>query len=674
MEYIIFGNEQTKVYFGEEKGYLEKIEYKGRTIDLHSKLWSVQTKEGELGIADMTEFRHECYDGVIKLFWANDIAKVGITVKNGEDGKLRWRINADVFGGEVVRRVKFPILEGLNFDTENYLLITWQNGHLVKNPVDTFLCKGLEVPFWVGYGTGAYKNEYPAALSFQYGAFYGQDYGYYFVTEDPDAYIKTFEYEYNKEKHAMDLTIVNYPENMGKTTSYCMAYDFVLKLFEGDWQTATNYYRDWAIRQKWCKKKLSEKKLPEKLVKTDLWRINHHDYEMGTRTQEYFDTALKIRDAVDCNLALHWYGWNMSAHDKDYPEYISDEMKAKGWMEELTNWNKKFDDEGIVKIPYHNARLWEIKTKTWDGMNVAASAIKDETGNFPDEPWMPEMGYELKAVCPATALWQNRVADLCREYGTEVGFDGVYLDQVASFNATLCFDETHPHPAGGGTWWNDTYHSMLGHVRDIVGDERIVTTESCCETYIDVFDLFLVLDTCFQYAALNGLADAGSSVSVPLFNLIYSDYALAYGSVCEFSHRPDQFEFNFMRNLLWGLLPCIEGGSAEELESGAEYLEITKRGVDFYKKYKEIFLYGRLCEVPQYTCDATCSVDWVARNEQREQFPYTDTFPAICAVIWETAQGEKYLFAYNYGDSVQSMEMNGKTYEVSAKSFYSKML
>ena len=498
MEYIIFGNEQTKVYFGEEKGYLEKIEYKGRTIDLHSKLWSVQTKEGELGIADMTEFRHECYDGVIKLFWANDIAKVGITVKNGEDGKLRWRINADVFGGEVVRRVKFPILEGLNFDTENYLLITWQNGHLVKNPVDTFLCKGLEVPFWVGYGTGAYKNEYPAALSFQYGAFYGQDYGYYFVTEDPDAYIKTFEYEYNKEKHAMDLTIVNYPENMGKTTSYCMAYDFVLKLFEGDWQTATNYYRDWAIRQKWCKKKLSEKKLPEKLVKTDLWRINHHDYEMGTRTQEYFDTALKIRDAVDCNLALHWYGWNMSAHDKDYPEYISDEMKAKGWMEELTNWNKKFDDEGIVKIPYHNARLWEIKTKTWDGMNVAASAIKDETGNFPDEPWMPEMGYELKAVCPATALWQNRVADLCREYGTEVGFDGVYLDQL-SCRPYFCFNPDHHHVFDD---WSEHYNTILLRIADRYwqthGEPLYISGEWLTDTHGSLVDLGL-FQTFFKY-------------------------------------------------------------------------------------------------------------------------------------------------------------------------------
>ncbi|MBE7031334.1 MAG: hypothetical protein E7409_07960 [Ruminococcaceae bacterium] len=666
MEYIIFSNEQTKVAFSKDKGYLETITYKDRTIDLHSKLWSVQTKEGELGIADMTEFRHECYDGVLKLFWTNDIAKVGVIVKTGEDGKLRWRINADVFGGEAVRRVRFPILEGMNFDTENYLLITWQNGRILKNPVDSFLRKGVDVPFWVGRGKYGYENEYPAALSFQYGAFYGQEYGYYFATEDPDAYIKTFAYDYNKNAHAMDFSVINYPENMGKTTSYCMAYDFVLKLFEGDWQTATNYYRDWAIQQKWCKVRLAEKELPEKLTKTDMWRINHTNYALGTRTQEYFDTSVKLRDALDCNLALHWYGWNMSRHDYNYPEYISAEKKAEGWPEKLSEWNKKFDEAGIVKIPYINARLWERKTQSWEDENVAASAVKTEGGNLPEEPWN---GFTLKAVCPATAQWQNKVADMCREYGVECGFDGMYLDQIGSYNATLCFDENHPHPLGGGTWWNDTYHSMLGHVRDVVGKERILTTESCCETYADVFDLFLILDNCLQNTEFNGLVDPGCAVAVPLFSLIYGDYALAYGSVCRFSDRPDRFEFNLVRNTIWGFLPCIEGVDMEEFENGEKYVEIAKRVVDFYKANKEIFLYGRLTEIPQYACSEMCVIDWDATADDGTEFNYTQSYPAISASVWETAQGEKCLFAYNYSDDAQTMEMNGKTYKVEAKSF-----
>lgn len=674
MDYIVFGNEQTKLCFSRETGFLEKIEYKERTIGLHSKIWSVQTREGELGIEDMTDFRYECHDGVLKLFWMSDIAKVGVTVKNGEDEKLRWCINAEVSDGEAVRQVRFPILEGLNFDTENHLLITWQNGHLVKNPVDSFLCKGIEVPFWVGRGKYGYEAEYPANLSFQYGAFYGKDYGYYFVTEDPDAYTKTFAYEYNKEKHAMDFSVINYPENMGKCTSYCMAYDFVLKMFEGDWQTATRYYRDWAINQKWCKEKLAHKKLPEALTKTDLWRINHTNYEFGTDTQAYFDSSVKIRDVIDCNLALHWYGWNMKSHDEDYPDYVSDEKKAEGWMEELTAWNRKFDAEGIVKIPYHNARLWEKKLKSWESENVLSAAIKDESGNLLDEPWMPDKGFELIPVCPATAMWQNKVVDCCREYGSEIGFDGVYLDQIGSFNATLCFDEKHPHPLGGGTWWNDSYHSMIRHCRDVLGDERLITTESCCETYIDVLDLMLVLDTCFQDVALNGIADAGSAVSLPLFNLIYGDYSLCYGSICKFSDPIENFELNMMRNTIWGFLPSIEGIDTQEIENGSAHLEITKRAVDFYKENKDIFLYGRLCEIPQYECTETCKVDWVAKSDYGDEFPYTDIYPAICAAIWEKKNGDKCLFAYNYSNSAQKIEVAGKEYTIAEKSFYNVAL
>ena len=526
MTYINFGYGKTKVLFDSEKGYLEKIIYNGNVIECKSKLWSIESGEKYITIEDMTSFRVEEYSDNIKLFWKSKEAKVCVNISDKNDGKLRWNITAEVFGGKKLSRVKFPIIEGMNFNDDNYLLITWQNGHLIKNPVDNFLSKGAEVPFWVGTGKYSYSNEYPAALSFQYATFYSPtEYGYYFATEDPDAYIKTFTFDYNKEKHALDYIITNYPENMGKTSDYALPYDFVLNMFEGDWQDATKLYREWAINQKWCKEKLADKKIPENVIKTDLWRINHTNYEHGTRTQEYFDASKLIRDEMDCNLALHWYGWNMSEHDLDYPEYIKDEMKAKGWPEELKKWNQKFTDEGILKIPYINARLWELKTQSWIDENVAYYAVKDEKGGYPEEPWL---GFELKAVCPATAMWQNKVADLCREYGLEPGFDGIYLDQIGSYNATLCFDENHPHPLGGGTWWNDTYHNMIKKCRDVLSDNAIITTESCCETYIDVFDIFLVLDTCFQYTAFNELGTPGCSDSVPLFNMIYGDYALNY--------------------------------------------------------------------------------------------------------------------------------------------------
>lgn len=666
MKNIVFGNNSTTLSFNADSGYLEGINYGDKIIPLHSKLWSIQTTVGELTISDMASFRYEEYSDNIKLIWDSETAKVTVGVLLGEDDKIRMNIRTEVFNG-AVRRVKFPIIEGLNFKDDNYLLIAYQNGHLMKNPVDVFLSKGVEVPFWMAEGVGAFISNYPAGTNYQYTTFYSpSDFGYYFATEDGDAYIKTYEYAYNKERHAMNYIVTNYPENMGKTTSYCMPYDFVVKLFNGDWQDATSTYRAWATKQKWCDKKLSERTLPEKLVKTDLWRINHMDYELGTRTDEYFETSKQIRDAVGGNLTLHWYGWNMSEHDKDYPEYISDEKKAEGWPAELTKWNSRFDNEEIVKLPYVNARLWETALNSWE--KALPSAVKDEDGNTLKEPWYENKGFDLRPICPTTAFWQNKVIDFCREYGTDVGFDGIYLDQIGSFNATLCFDESHPHPLGGGTWWNDSYHNMLRGIRNVLGNERIITTESCCETYIDFFDIFLVLDTCFQHTGFNWMTQGGDTVSIPLFSMIYGDYALSYGSACQFSNATDRFELNLVRNLIWGILPCVEGGSYAELDSqlGKEKIAIVKRVVDFYKENKDIFLFGRLCEIPKCECE-TLSVNL----EVEEVGIFEETIPAIFASIWESKSGEKYIFAYNFSDSACSFKTSTGEYSISGKSFCS---
>lgn len=669
---IVFGNKEQKIIINPENGRLESASFGGRDIPLKGKLWNIRTSDGNITIDDMTEFWYEEHPRATKLFWKSDRAYVVVNLKTDADNKIRMNINAEVFGKSRLFDVRFPVVEGLSFPDDNYLLITWQNGRILKNAVDSFLSKGHDVPFWVGRGKYGYQNEYPAALSFQYTTFYNKDYGYYFATEDSDVYIKTYSFDYNKEENAMDFSVVNYPENMGKTNSYCMNYDFVLKIYEGDWQTATQMYRNWATNQKWCKTKLCDKKLPDNLIKTDLWRINHTNYELGTRTEEYFDSSVKLKKLLGCNLANHWYGWNMGVHGVNYPEYISGQRRLEGWVEKLKDWNKKFDEEGIVKIPFINARLWEKKCESWKTENAYDYAVKDENGELPLEPWGESLGFELKAVCPATSMWQNKVEELAKEYCVEDGFDGIYLDQIASYNATLCFDETHPHPLGGGTWWNDSYHRMVENVRDIVGSERIITTESCCETYVDLFDIFLVLDTCFQNGAFNAMS-GGEAVSVPLFNLIYGDYALSYGSICCFSDRVDQFEYNLIRNTVWGFLPTVEGLDMAEIDSGTEYIEITKRVVDFYKENKDIFLYGRLLSIPEYDSDIL-AIEWEARDEARNVYKFDKSFKAVCASLWETKNGETMLFAYNYANEKKIIEIDGNKYEINPKSFCSKKI
>lgn len=667
-----FGNKEVTLCFHEANGKLEGLSYEGKFIAIPSKLWKIETGNGQLQIDDMQRFSARQYDDALCLVWESEQAQVIVQISR-EDNKLRWNLQVQLPEGNTVGKVHFPVFEGLRFETDNELIVTWQNGRILQNPVENFLCKGLQVPFWMGRGKFAYENDYPAGLSYQYTAFYAEkEFGYYFATEDPDAYIKSYAYHYNEKVHGMDFFITNYPENMGKTNNYVMPYDFVLTLFTGNWQTATKLYRTWAIEQKWCKEKLTDKYIPETVKKSDLWRINHTDDALGTRTQEYFDTSVWLRDTANCNLALHWYGYNQfTEHDWNNPDYFSEELKASGWPEELRLWNKKFTDAGIVKIPYTNARLWERTTKSFQENGGMSVTIKGEDGNFVNEPWTAIQ--QLTTICPSCALWHKKMTDMAQEYVVDLDFDGAYIDQVASFNAMLCFDETHPHPRGGGTWWNDSYHRMLAGMRNVMGKDRIMTTESCCETYVDVFDLFLNLDMNFQHNAFAALTD-GNVEQLPLFTMIYGDYALSYGCICRFTDEPERFEYNFIRNMLWGIIPSVEAGTAEQLAAAAEHMETVKRGMAFYKENKDLLFYGRLVELPKYTCSADHAVSWVARDEQKQLHPYSKTGKAIYATLWESAQGEKFLLAYNYSPDTQTIEFSGKTYTVAGKGFISQKL
>lgn len=256
----------------------------------------------------MEDFSYACTPRILKLHWRGKGILVTVQLISAEE-TVRWRIFVEMADKTPLEQVQFPILEGLTFNQEEYLLLPYQNGTLLKNPVENLFQKRVEVPFWLGRGRGAYINEYPAGFSYQFIACYsGENNGLYFATEDGEAYIKTFACQLSDGGKGWDYIVTNYPENIGSATVYAMPYDFVLEVFRGNWGTAGQRYRRWAVRQKWCKQPLSERSLPAAVTDVDLWRINHTNYALGTRTQEYFDTSVQLAKQLNCTLGLHWYG------------------------------------------------------------------------------------------------------------------------------------------------------------------------------------------------------------------------------------------------------------------------------------------------------------------------------------------------------------------------------
>ncbi|MDD2392507.1 MAG: DUF6259 domain-containing protein [Eubacteriales bacterium] len=655
MDYISILVGNASILINKDTGDLYELKYKEFKMLSAGCIWKLKLKHNneilEFDKIDDLRFNYNYIQSGFRLIWSCDTFEVTVNI-TGRANRFLFDISVTTLSNKYsIYEVVFPIIKGLKpidgNGEEDYLVLPWQNGLLINDPIHSLISKEEPRVFWSGRGIYKYENDYPAQYSYQFTAYYNpQKYGIYFGTEDSDVYLKTMGFYYNIEVDGFDLAIINYPEQMGLTTKYTMPYSFILSFFEGDWQVAARLYREWAIKQKWCNCRLADKNLPGQIKNIDLWRINHTDYALGTRTQEYFDTSVIVRNKLSCNLALHWYGWNMGEHDINYPEYISDDNKV--WNKQLSKWNEKFECENIVKIPYVNGRLWDVNTKSWNSEKAYKYAIKGKDGELIEEPWKNN---NLRPMCPTVLAWQDKVINF-KSYILNNGFNGLYIDQIASYNAALCFDEQHQHPLGGGNWWNNAYHEMILKLRALIGKDKILTTESCCECYIDLFDIFLILDPNLQKHFL--FDGEGKCDSIPLFSMIYGDYALSYGSICRLSDTIEEFEFNFIRNLLWGMIPTIEGFSMDQIndKNSGKYFEIIKEGVDFFKENKELFLYGRLVQIPILQVESM-KIIW-----QMADISYEKEYPSILMTIWTGTKDDSYCLLYNFFSTDQEIIIN----------------
>ena len=236
MKHITYRSKDIQIKFDKVSGRLNEIIYKEYVLDMDSHVWKLSVKKGrninEVTINDSMDFYYESNDTSLNLYWGSDDYRVKVTLSE-EDCKVKWCIDVESLKKENgIYKVIFPIFGRIKVispgGVNDYLVLPWQNGFLIKNPLKTFLDKADDIPFWAGRGGYKYENEYPAQYSFQFSAYYSPDkFGYYFSTEDGDAHIKTMGFYYNKESGGFDFAITNYLENMGEANIYIILYQLM---------------------------------------------------------------------------------------------------------------------------------------------------------------------------------------------------------------------------------------------------------------------------------------------------------------------------------------------------------------------------------------------------------------------------------------------------------------
>ena len=214
---------------------------------------------------------------------------------------------------------------------------------------------------------------------------------------------------------------------------------------------------------------------------------------------------------------------------------------------------------GVRVCPYINGRIFDKGTSDWvpSGLEAAAKAPLDPqvvdastSLGFYNESYGSLA--EFAVECPHTDYWQDTIAATVDTLVTNLGVDGVYIDQIAAAGPAPCWDPTHNHSLGGGSHWVTGYRKMLQKAREVEsGSGMVILTESNAEPFMDGVDMYLTLS---GFGA-GDFAQSATSRIVPAFPAIYGGFVISMGAeffTTDLDDDGDVFAARLAQQLLFG--------------------------------------------------------------------------------------------------------------------------
>ncbi len=545
--------------------------------------------------------------------WWREKAAVDVTVTvdlPANTGIAEWRIQVenrcDFWG---LWDVQFPKFNGFLKSGAYDVAFPRRNwGKLFKN-----CAENLTYDYPMGWG-----------MPMQFLCAVQDDNGVYMAAHDPKAWTKEFSIEPGKE-----FRIKTYAEDMGVPGSDFRApFPAMAGVYRGGWMRGCKIYRQFALTAPWTSKgKVSQRDgMPQALKDVGLWMIvgQYIGPEKGTildRNKPLIDAA----EYFDVPIASHWYNWHQIAFDNNYPHYFP---TKQGIPEQARDLVKR----GQIIMPYINGRI--VDTFNEDFEEFRPFATKDQLGMPYLEIYGTSSG-RLTPMCTYTEFWQDKVAEIIRRLGDEVGVNAVYIDQIAAGNSVLCFDKSHGHPIGGGGWWVDGYREMLKKVQEAAhadGRNMIITTECAAEPYMDGVDAFLIWVK-------------RDERSIPMMTAVYSGYSIYFSSPAWFQHGDRAWIMAQGRDFTWG---CQNGWmSPSELlrPEHANKAAYLKQVGKYRVATKKFLTYGELVDLVEPTNHIeTVTEFWPDHSGN----PKNATLPSAQGAIWKAEDGSLGIFLVNY--------------------------
>ncbi len=576
-----------------------------------------------------------------RVRWWNEDDAVSVTVivdLPKDKGIAEWRIfvenNSDYWG---LWSVLFPIVNGFP-ESGKYDIArpSFARGGELIRACDQKL-------------TGRYPG---SVWPMQFVSFSNGNNSVYLATMDPEARAKEFVIEPIKNPDSQRypiifegrrhrkfdpepgerVYIIHYPDDMGvQGSDYPDHYPVAFGVHQGGWTEAARIYRPWALNQKWMQKGALSNRIdiPESIIKLgvwiqDSWVRNNSEESPAGMNKPLLEAAKKL----DVPVGLHWYRWNVTPFDKLYPHFLPAREGFKERVSELKNNN-------ILVMPYINGSSVDMNVSDFD--RFERHAVKDEAGGLRHHYYSDSAG-RLVSMCGNQVPWHDEIESLVDNIRKQYGVTGIYIDQVSGLYHELCFDKSHLHPLGGGSYWTRGNRDLLGKVKNVAlrnGGNMVVTSEGASEVFFDQLDA-------------NLFWSQPSEREIPLMQMVYSGYAIFFGSTCDYTKSPNYFRYAQGQAFIdgrqngWmdlGLFKAEYMGKADYLKQCAKYRINTLK----------FLVYGQLLDpvipskgIERFTDNG---FGWGMYEKQRSA-----NVPCAEARLWKSEEGHLAIFFANYVD------------------------
>jgi len=636
-----------------------------------SPLWKVDLPAAEHGVlvpAHAKEFlveRGESGEPELRMTWSgfdvDGAPALRVVVDVALDAATAvsyWSISLDGLGELRPASVRFPRIGGLARQEKEALAVPIWMGQKTNKPREIMNAGGrgrrLE---WM----------YPGILSMQCLALYRENgAGFYAACDDTAAFCKRFAL-FGDGQGGIGFEVVQLPENAGESGgAYRAPYRALLGVFEGDWFTAAERYRAWALKQAWAREsRLKTGATPQWAIDTGLWVWNRG------RSENVLAPAASLQEAADVPISVFWHWWHGCPYDVGFPEYLPPREGTQPFQDALNAAHAR----DLHAIVYMNQRLWGMTTKSWAERDAARYAVKGADGAIRPEVYNTFTKSPCASMCMGTAFWRNTYAGLAVEAVLDLGVDGIYMDQACS--SLACFDPAHGHPVGGGSYWIEGFQLLQRDIREQcrgAGRSVALAGEGCGEAWLPYLDLMLSLQVSMErYAA------PGNWLPIPFFHAVYHGYFLPYGNYASLTMPPydalwpdetapaeplalldrkfaQQFRMEQARAFVWGQTPTLANFRPEHLESRAAEMDFVVRLAKLRRRAEAYLLHGTMLRPP--AMDVLEAVIPMSRlsiyaGQQGALSEYEGRYPLVLVSAWQSPEGGMAIAVANIADTSQ---------------------